>query len=147
MGTRADFYVGRGADAEWLGSIAFDGYPHHTYETGVPASVLTATDEPGYRTAVSGVLAATDSATLPEQGWPWPWEDSGTTDWGYAFDCGSVWACRFGHGWFPATDEQPDLDDPEVWAGLAAAVFPRFSKDRSALAGDIRSGVIAIRLG
>jgi len=24
MPTRADFYVGRGADAEWLGSIAFD---------------------------------------------------------------------------------------------------------------------------
>jgi hypothetical protein len=27
MGTRADFYVGRGPNAEWIGSIAFDGYP------------------------------------------------------------------------------------------------------------------------
>jgi hypothetical protein len=27
MGTRADFYVGRGPDAEWLGSVAMDGYP------------------------------------------------------------------------------------------------------------------------
>lgn len=27
MGTRADFYVGRGESAEWLGSIAWDGYP------------------------------------------------------------------------------------------------------------------------
>lgn len=27
MGTRADFYVGRGKDAEWIGSVAFDGYP------------------------------------------------------------------------------------------------------------------------
>lgn len=27
MGTRADFYVGRGEQAEWLGSIAWDGNP------------------------------------------------------------------------------------------------------------------------
>jgi hypothetical protein len=27
MGTRADFYVGRGETAEWLGSIAWDGNP------------------------------------------------------------------------------------------------------------------------
>jgi len=26
MGTRADFYVGMGKDAEWLGSVAWDGY-------------------------------------------------------------------------------------------------------------------------
>ena len=27
MGTRADFYVGRGEKAEWVGSIAMDGVP------------------------------------------------------------------------------------------------------------------------
>lgn len=27
MSTRADFYVGRGAEAEWIGSISWDGYP------------------------------------------------------------------------------------------------------------------------
>ena len=27
MGTRADFYIGKGTDAEWLGSIAWNGYP------------------------------------------------------------------------------------------------------------------------
>jgi hypothetical protein len=27
MGTRADFYIGRGTEAEWLGSVAWDGYP------------------------------------------------------------------------------------------------------------------------
>jgi len=27
MGTRADFYVGIGPEAEWVGSIAYDGYP------------------------------------------------------------------------------------------------------------------------
>ncbi|MFH1835312.1 MAG: hypothetical protein ABH851_03885 [Methanobacteriota archaeon] len=28
--------------------------------------------------------------TSPEQGWPWPWEDSGTTDYAYAFEAGKV---------------------------------------------------------
>ena len=27
MDERADFYVGRGEDAEWLGSITWNGYP------------------------------------------------------------------------------------------------------------------------
>ena len=27
MGTRADLYIGRGTDAEWIGSVAWDGYP------------------------------------------------------------------------------------------------------------------------
>ncbi len=27
MGTRADFYTGRGQTAQWLGSIAWGGYP------------------------------------------------------------------------------------------------------------------------
>ena len=26
MGTRADFYLGEGSAAEWLGSVAWDGY-------------------------------------------------------------------------------------------------------------------------
>jgi hypothetical protein len=26
MGTRGDFYVGRGKDAEWIGSIAYDAF-------------------------------------------------------------------------------------------------------------------------
>lgn len=32
MGTRADFYVGTGANAEWLGSIAYDGHPDTIYK-------------------------------------------------------------------------------------------------------------------
>ena len=26
MGSRADFYIGEGTEAEWLGSVAWDGY-------------------------------------------------------------------------------------------------------------------------
>lgn len=47
MGTRADFYVGKGPNAEWLGSTAMDGYPEgifhkdnlrlSTHAEGLPA--------------------------------------------------------------------------------------------------------------
>src|ERR1019366_740841 len=47
MGTRADFYIGRGASAEWLGSIAWDGHPD-----SVAAAVLRATTEDKYRAAL-----------------------------------------------------------------------------------------------
>ncbi len=35
MGTRADFYIGRGPTAEWIGSLPLDGYPE-----GIDAKVL-----------------------------------------------------------------------------------------------------------
>ena len=40
MGTRADFYVGKGKDSEWLGSIAWDWYPD-----GIPDNILDAESE------------------------------------------------------------------------------------------------------
>lgn len=42
MGTRADFYSGRGKTAEWLGSIAWDG-------TEIPDEILYAHDDAMYR--------------------------------------------------------------------------------------------------
>lgn len=86
MGTRADFYVGRNEEAEWLGSIAWDGY-----REGVPATILGATTEAEYRAAVETFFAGREDATRPEQGWPWPWESSWLTDCSYWFDEGKVW--------------------------------------------------------
>lgn len=100
MGTRADFYVGRGADAEWVGSVAFDGYPDNGDYTFIWASA----DERDFRGAVGAVIAARDDGTFPEHGWPWPWEDSHTTDWAYAFDGGAVWASAFGRPWIKVAD-------------------------------------------
>ena len=114
MGTRADFYVVRGESAEWLGSIAWDGY-----ETS--EAIESATTEQEYRKAVSDFLSARDDATLPEQGWPWPWDDSGLTDYAYAFD-GITWA-TFGGPWWPASEPEPDMDDlqgdPPVWPDMS----------------------------
>lgn len=79
MGTRADFYVGRGPDAEWIGSIAYNGGP------GRYPAILRARTEADFRAAVAAELAGRNDATVPERGWPWPWGNSSTTDYGYCF--------------------------------------------------------------
>ena len=69
-------------------------------------------------------LKSREDATLPEQGWPWPWQNSQLTDFVYAFDKGKVFAACFGAGWFDpletnmeitANDEEridfPDMSD------------------------------------
>ncbi len=134
MGTRADFYVGRGKDAEWLGSIAWDGNPE-----GLEApQLLAATGEPHYREEVARLLAKCDDGTVPADGWPWPWDDSGTTDYTYAFDGDQVWVSAFGTEWFLATEPEPDEEDrPET------AIFPDMTAKQNVTFGK-RSGVIII---
>jgi hypothetical protein len=63
MGTRAYFYVGRGKQAEWIGSIAWDG-------DEIPDAVAKAKTEKTYRKRVAEFFADRDDATLPESGWP-----------------------------------------------------------------------------
>lgn len=119
MGTRADFYVGRGESAEWIGSIAWDGYPN-----GNPKPLLEITDEKEYRAKVAELLNDGEGgSTKPEQGWPWPWENSNTTDYAYAFDGGRVWGTCFGHGWWPADQEPEESDAPKdiKWPDMSTA--------------------------
>jgi len=100
MGTRADFYVGRGDKAEWIGSIAWDGYP----EPYVNKGLFSDGDEATWRKRVADFLATRDDATQVADGWPWPWEDSGTTDWSYTLDDGVVYCSCFGRAWLPVTE-------------------------------------------
>lgn len=135
MGTRADFYVGRGRNAEWLGSIAWDGYPG-----GLPDDLLRLTSEGVYREHLARFFRTRDDATHPDDGWPWPWEDSRTTDYAYAFEAGRVWGSCFGREWFPADEPEPEDDRPKT------AEFPDMTdRQRVAEAGTDRSGLIAIR--
>lgn len=85
MGTRADFYVGTGVDAEWLGSVAWDGYPD-----GAPEDVVKAESEEDYRNRVEKLMTEDDSATRPAHGWRRCWKDSRTTDYAYTFSGGKV---------------------------------------------------------
>lgn len=128
MGTRADFYMGRGTRAEWLGSIAWDGYPE-----SISAAILDATDGPAYREAVRAFLASREDATFPDMGWPWPWEDSRTTDYAYAFSRGKVWASNYGRAWQPAREDSRP--------GPKVARFPNM-KARQAVTLGPRSGVL-----
>lgn len=132
MGTRADFYIGRGETAKWLGSIAWDGYPD-----GISDEIRNAKTEEEFRDGLVKFFSEREDVTLPAMGWPWPWDDSRTTDYAYAFDGGKVYASCFGHSWFDADKEQPEYDTPKD------AVFPDMKNIKNVTMGE-RSGVILI---
>jgi hypothetical protein len=87
---------------------------------------------------VRDYLASCEDATLPADGWPWPWDDSRTTDYAYAFDEGKAWGSCFGHAWFDPRGEEPDHDE-----GGKVAVFPDMSARKKVTMGK-RSGLIVI---
>ena len=128
MGSRADFYAGRGNEAEWLGSLAMDGSPD-----GIPNAVFVATTVESYRTAVFAVLEACDSASLPKHGCPWPWDDSRLTDFAYAFDNGEVYVSFFGSEWQVAL-AVVNLD-PDEWPQEETAVFPNMEDRQNVTLG------------
>lgn len=132
MGTRADFYIGRGENAEWLGSIAYDGYPDGPRAT----AVLCATNEASFRDRVTAAITH-DDGTKPEDGWPWPWDTSHTTDYAYAFDDGTVYISCFGWAWYTVGEKQPDNNDKST-------IFPNM-KDRKNVTFGPRSGVLILR--
>jgi hypothetical protein len=141
MGTRADFYVGMD-NGEWLGSIAWDGYPSE-----IPDSIKLAGTEGEYRDAVDTLLRSRDDGTLPAMGWPWPWNDSALTDWAYAWDpahdyhSAAVMASSFGSPWMfcPKEGDGPD-EPPEGDAPLFTDMT-----DRKRVTLGARSGLVILR--
>lgn len=143
MGTRADFYAGKGKDAEWLGSIAWDG-------TEISGYIRAAKTEANYRKAVNVFLQSREDATFPKDGWPWPWDDSGTTDCSYWFFDGKCWeAVGYPHEyWISARDGMPDFEGNEEkedrWLKThERAEFPDMSARKNVTYGK-RSGVMII---
>lgn len=151
MGTRADFYIGRGENAEWIGSTAWDGYPegiqlttnkklkygheHLPFPEG--SHLFDSSTEHEFRERVVQYFANREDVTLPDHGWPWPWDDSATTDYAYALDQGKVWASCFGSAWF-------DPHDPPEEPARKSAVFPNM-KERKNVRFDKGSGLIIMR--
>ena len=136
MGTRADFYIGRGEKAEWLGSIAYDGYPDGQVSMKAFAKVKTVK---AMRALVASVKARANDFTDPSQGWPWPWEDSQTTDYAYAFDKGKVWGSGFGGKWFDAGKPEPENED----GSDKSALFPNMKSKQNVTLGP-RSGLFIV---
>ncbi|NTF16988.1 hypothetical protein G6L37_00915 [Agrobacterium rubi] len=140
MGTRADFYVGRGDDMKWVGSIAWDGYP-----SGIDKyRVLVSSTEQEFLDGVSRLAEARDDFTPPEMGWPWPWGDSGTTDFAYAFDGDRVYVSRFGDDWVTAHALLSKTDKDEELTSCGSAVFPDMTEIQNVDFGS-RSGVMFLR--
>lgn len=103
MGSKADFYLGRGHDAVWMGSIGWDGLPE-----GIPSNIRFATTEQEYKDNVSQFLAVRGDGVTPEQGWPWTWANSSNTNYAYAFYKDEVWVSCWGSSWFRAQEDEPD---------------------------------------
>lgn len=135
MGTRADFYIGRGEEAKWIGSVAWDGFPD-----SVGADLLSATTEEEYLAVFNSTIAKRKDFTDPVQGWPWPWEDSQTTDYSFAFDQNKVWATCFGYFWFDPSDK--DAEDREQ--SHKETKFPNMKAIQN-VATDGRSGLLIMR--
>jgi hypothetical protein len=129
MSSRADFYVGRGEDAIWLGSIALDGYPDQFLRPSnpewrefmlLPASeqydgrerpsayldmpfaenpIMVAATSDEFIAAALALIDGRDDGTPAANGWPWPWKDSSTSSFVYAFDDGQLYVSQSGGPW------------------------------------------------
>jgi len=140
MGTRADFYIGRGKDAEWLGSTAWDGYPAGFEDR---PELFKAKTEEEFREAIVSAVSWRNDFTSPKQGWPWPWKDSNTTDYAYAFDGGKVYGSCFGNPWFELDLDADNCGEPEEFDGEKGQEFPDMS-ERQNVRWDEGSGVIVM---
>lgn len=127
MGTRADFYVKDHDSITWIGSVAWDGYQ---WAEDSSCDLMSAKTKDEFMAAINKDIAARDDFTSPEMGWPWPWDDSGTTDFAYLFSNDSVTSWNFG--------EEHGADDPKV-----ADWMPDMSSLSAPTLGK-RSGVIVI---
>lgn len=144
MGTRADFYVGSGRSAEWLGSIAFDGYPE-----GYPKGLRLAASEAEFRDGVWRIAETIADKgyshfTQPSDGWPWPWASSLGTDMAYTWHDGGSLISRYGSEWIP-WDEYFELQKQDVEPPPSTPdQFPVFDTSNFAMPGNARSGMLAI---
>lgn len=150
MGTRADFYVGKNETAEWIGSIAWDGYraDYAHPDVGVHPSILGAKSEEEFREAIKTHLENRDDWTAPERGWPWPWDTSEISDCSYWFFDGQVWDVHNYpsypgvDSYIPATLEMNEEGEPPEGT-YERVVFPDMKERKNVTLGS-RSGLMII---
>jgi ABC-type glycerol-3-phosphate transport system substrate-binding protein len=139
MGTRADFYIRNEKSEpkmEWLGSIAWDGYEIDGVEK--------ATTEEEFRTMLKKFFDERDDVTLPEDGWPWPWDDSRTTDYSWVFEKGKVWASQFGYSLYDP--QNPPEDEPHEDETKLSNFWPDMRERKNVRIGGKKSGTILVGL-
>jgi hypothetical protein len=120
--TTADFYLGRGASAIWIGSVGAYGKP----ET-LPRGVVSAGSQEAFRGAVKRMVHSVSQGVSPEIGWPWR-RNSLQTDYVYAWDeerifvsvAGEPWRCL--RTWESSSDEKPTYPHlPFSWTAAEKA--------------------------
>lgn len=91
MGTRCDFYVSKENEIIWLGSYGWDGYPE-----GVAKEIdlQNCNTESEFKDKVNKFLSD-NNGIFPKDGWPWPWNDSKTTDFHYIFHDSKVFVSNY----------------------------------------------------
>lgn len=124
MGTRADFYIGEGATAEWLGSVAWDGYE---WDEDKESPLASAKTEDDFRAAVNK-LSSRDDFTSPDRGWPWPWDDSCTTDYAYCLTTDGVKSFCFGRPCSEKDEEENDNAPKATFPNMKAVQNVDFGK-------------------
>ena len=138
MGTRVDFYVGKGLSAKWIGSIGNDGFrPSKGGAQGVGLALINAKTETKFRSAIRKLMDKFSDHVPAEKGWPWPWDDSSITDCSYWFFDNQVWDvhCKFepcGPVWVPCSDPEPNGDTGERYESV---VYPNMSAIRNVRGG------------
>jgi len=120
--TKADFYIGNGIAANWIGSIHSDGYPN-----GIPIQILICGNPTLFEEEVIEFIHKVDGVVKTDgDKWPWLWPDSRMTDYSYMFllDHSKVFASYFGRNLFDPIRFLQDGELESAYVGLGHPVFP-----------------------
>lgn len=113
MGTRADFYVRMPGGLKWHGSVSYDGGDVAYDEDGPAAAVRKATTADEFTAALDAYYHSAHGVRLASKGdgWPWPWNNSLTTDYAYVFDGDRV---RIFNGAEDEHENKADFEWPDM---------------------------------
>lgn len=145
MGTRADFYIRTPEGLAWQASVAYDGYDveemteqnaRKTKRNKSCWNLRHAKNETDFKAALATYLSHRDDATVTDDGWPWPWKDSCTTDRAYVFENGGVRCFAWGKEIVPGND---DAEGPMPEGG-----WPDMTSIQNVTLGP-RSGVMILK--
>lgn len=146
MGTRADYYIkSKNNKLKWIGSTGWDGYPE-----GMELSLLRSNSLEVFQSEFKKHIETRDDFTSPKDGWPWPWDDSRTTDYAYIFDVneGKVSVSCFNSGLFDPLKYRKCKDNGKyklINNAINKIIFPNMKVKRNAISLDSKkSGLIVI---
>lgn len=120
--TKADFYIGTGIAANWIGSIFSDGYVH-----GIPLDILICTNPTLFEELVVEFIQSREGVIKTNgDKWPWLWPDSRMTDYSYLYidDLSKVVTSQYGGIMFDPIKYLNDGNIQSADIGLGHPVFP-----------------------